>query len=398
MKTIVETSNGKVQGGIGGDTAVYHFKGIPFAAPPVGELRWKAPQPATAWSGIRQAVDFGPRAMQLPVFGDMNFRSNGMSEDCLYLNIWTPDPSPAARLPVLVYFYGGGFIAGDGSEPRYDGTQMARRGMVAVTVNYRLNIFGFFSHPELSAESPTHGSGNYGFLDQHAALLWIRDNITAFGGDPNRVTIAGESAGSISVNAHMVSPLSKNLIAGAIGASGGLGAMPLRPLTEAEQIGQAFAKKVKAQSLAALRALPAQKLLEATTGMGAHDFSGVLDGAFFPDAPLAALAAEEGAHVPLMVGWNSEEMPYLALLGNRQRTIRPWCETCTGIMQMTFSDSTPARREKRSNKRPPRWPATGSWFTAPGSGQKISAAPAARCIATTTPIPARPWSRKWRML
>ncbi|PJF46028.1 MAG: carboxylesterase, partial [Candidatus Thermofonsia Clade 3 bacterium] len=196
------------------------------------------------WSGVRQALHFGPRAMQLPVFGDMNFRSDGMSEDCLYLNVWTPEPFPAARLPVLVYFYGGGFIAGDGSEPRYDGTQMARRGIVAVTVNYRLNIFGFFAHPELSAESPQHSSGNYGLLDQHAALCWVHENIAAFGGDPDRVTIAGESAGAMSVNAQMLSPLSKGLIVGAIGSSGGIGALPPVSLEEAEQRWLAFAKSL----------------------------------------------------------------------------------------------------------------------------------------------------------
>jgi para-nitrobenzyl esterase len=145
--------------------------------------------------------------MQRPIFGDMNFRSNGMSEDCLYLNVWTPAKSGRERLPVLVYFYGGGFVAGDGSEPRYDGASMAGKGIVAVTVNYRLGIFGFFAHPELTKESPNKASGNYGLLDQAAALKWVQQNIAAFGGDPKRVTIAGESAGSISVSAQMASPL-----------------------------------------------------------------------------------------------------------------------------------------------------------------------------------------------
>lgn len=320
MTSPVTTAQGKVVGALDEATGVYSFKGIPFAAPPVGDLRWKAPQPVEAWDGIRQAVGFGPRPMQLPIFGSMNFRSNRMSEDCLYLNVWTTDPSNNAQLPVLVYFYGGGFMAGDGSEPRYDGTQMARRGIVALTVNYRLNVFGFFAHPELSAESPQQCSGNYSYLDQQAALLWVRDNIAAFGGDPDRVTIAGESVGSISVNAQMVSPLSKNLIAGAIGASGGLGAMPPRSLDETEQVGLDFAKKVGARSLADLRAMPAQKLLEATERMEPQDFPSVLDGYFFPNSPFEILAAGEGAHVPLMVGWNSEEMPYVALLGNRRPT------------------------------------------------------------------------------
>ncbi len=320
MTSLVTTAHGKIAGALDDRTGVYSFKGVPFAAPPIGDLRWRAPQPVQPWSGVRDAVQFGPRAMQLPVFGDMNFRSNGMSEDCLYLNVWTPDLASSARLPVLVYFYGGGFMAGDGSEPRYDGTQMAQRGIVAVTVNYRLNIFGFFAHPELSAESPHHCSGNYGYLDQHAALRWVRENIAAFGGDPERVTIAGESAGSMSVNAQMISPLSKGLIAGAIGASGGIGGLRPRPLEEAERAGLAFTAKMGAQSLAELRALPAQELLEATSGMGAQDFVGVVDRYFFPRPPLEILGAGEQAHVPLMVGWNSEEMPAIALLGNQAPT------------------------------------------------------------------------------
>jgi para-nitrobenzyl esterase len=300
---------------------VTSFKGIPFAAPPVGELRWRAPQPVQPWSGVREALRFGPRAMQLPVFGDMNFRSNGMSEDCLYLNVWTPDPSSDAMLPVLVYFYGGGFIAGDGSEPRYDGEQMARRGIVALTVNYRLGVFGFYAHPELSAESPQGCAGNYGYLDQNAALRWVRDNIAAFGGDPERVTIAGESAGSASVSAQMISPLSRDLIAGAIGASGSLlGTLPPAALDDAEQIGLAFAEKVGAAALADLRAMPAKKLLRATKKMAPQDFPGVIDGCFFPKSPFEIFAAGEQAQIPLMVGWNSEEMNYRALLGRRKLT------------------------------------------------------------------------------
>lgn len=322
MTSTVTISQGRLAGALDDTTGVYSFKGIPFAAPPTGDLRWKAPQPAPAWTGTRQADRFGPRAMQLPVFGDMSFRSDGMSEDCLYLNLWTPEPSANARLPVLVYFYGGGFIAGDGSEPRYDGTQMARRGIVAVTVNYRLNIFGFFAHPELSAESPQGCSGNQGLLDQHAALRWVRENIAAFGGDPEQVTIAGESAGSVSVSAQMVSPLSKDLIAGAIGASGGISALQTLPQHEVERIWVDFAKKAGAESLAELRAMPAERLLELTEGMEPHEFPNVIDGYFFPKSPAEAYAAGEQARVPLMVGWNSEEMSYAALLGSRKPTPR----------------------------------------------------------------------------
>jgi len=332
MQSPVMTASGKVVSVIDEPTGVYSFKGIPFAAPPVGDLRWKAPQPVQPWSGVREAVRFGPRAMQLPVFGDMNFRSSGMSEDCLYLNVWTPDPSTGARLPVLVYFYGGGFIGGDGSEPRYDGAQMARRGIVALTVNYRLGVFGFFAHPELSAESTPHGSGNYGYLDQHAALVWVRDNIAAFGGDPGRVTIVGESAGSISVSAQMVSPLSKGLIAGAIGSSGSLlGSLPPVPLAEAEQVGLAFARKTGAQSLAELRAIPADKLLEATQGMGPEEFPSTIDAYLFPKSPFEIFASGEQAHVPLMAGWNSEEMNYRALLGEREPTPKNYADVVRGL-------------------------------------------------------------------
>lgn len=321
MNVPVITSKGKVLGALDEAAGVYSFKGIPFAAPPVGDLRWKAPQPLPPWSGVREAVRFGPRAMQLPLFGDMNFRSNGMSEDCLYLNVWTPDPSTRARLPVLVYFYGGGFVAGDGSEPRYDGAQMARRGIVAVTVNYRLGVFGFLAHPELSAESPQHSSGNYGYLDQNAALRWVRDNIAAFGGDPDQVTIAGESAGSVSANAQMVSPLSQDLIARVIGSSGSLlGIFLPIALEEAEQAWLAFARKAGAQSLAELRAMPAQKLLRATKGMALWEFCGVIDGYFFPKSPYEILAAGEQAQVPLLIGWNSEEQNYRGLLGRRKPT------------------------------------------------------------------------------
>src|SRR5580658_8730580 len=219
----VTTANGILESTSTPKDGVRSFKGIPFAQPPVGDLRWREPQPVKNWTGARNADQFGPRCMQRTSPGaDYWFRSNGMSEDCLYLNVWTAAKSGNERLPVLVYIFGGGFQNGDGSEPRYDGESMARNGMVAISINYRLNIFGFFVHPELTKESPHHAAGNYGLLDQVAALQWVRRNIAAFGGDPKHVTVAGESAGSISVCAQMASPLSKNLIAGAIGESGAM--------------------------------------------------------------------------------------------------------------------------------------------------------------------------------
>jgi para-nitrobenzyl esterase len=317
----VKTKVGVVEGLGRGASGVRVFKGIPYAAAPLGDLRWKPPQPLKSWEGVRRAEKFGPRCMQHPVFGDMNFRSDGMSEDCLYLNVWTPAKKADERLPVLVYFYGGGFIAGDGSEPRYEGESMARRGVVAVTLNYRLGLFGFLAHPELSKESPRHASGNYGLLDQAAALRWVRENIAAFGGDPRRLTIAGESAGSASVSAQMASPLSRDLIAGAIGESGSvLSTMRAVPLAQAEADGTKFAGEVGAASLNALRALTTEQLMEATKKQPFGRFPIAVDGYFFNEPPQETYAAGRQAHVPLLVGWNSEEMSGRALLGGDEPT------------------------------------------------------------------------------
>ncbi len=317
-ETQVQTKNGVVEG-IKETSGILSFKGVPFATPPVGDNRWKAPQPVKNWNDVLATKQFGPRGMQAPIFGDMGFRSNGMSEDCLYLNVWTPNTN--VKLPVLVYFYGGGFVAGDGSEARYDGESMAKRGIVAITVNYRLGIFGSFAHPELSNETSYHGSGNYGLLDQAAALKWVSENIASFGGDPKRVTIAGESAGSVSVSAQMVSPLSKNLIAGAIGESGSmLGTLPPLPLTDAEKNGIEFAKLVGANSLQDLRNMPADKLLEASMKFGPFRFPSTIDGYFYPKSPIEIFKEGGQAHVPLLVGWNSEEMNAKAIMGNEAFT------------------------------------------------------------------------------
>lgn len=311
----VTISNGTIQG-VAETSGINSFKGIPFAQAPVGELRWKAPQPVKNWTGIFKADHFGNNGMQKPVFGDMNFRAAQMSEDCLYLNVWTPAKTGKEKLPVLVYFYGGGFVAGDGSEARYDGEQMARKGIVSLTVNYRLGIFGFMAHPELTRESPDHASGNYGLLDQNAALKWVQENIAAFGGDPKRVTIAGESAGSISVFAQMASPLSKNLIAGAIGESGAMINPTLAPVTlaEGEKKGADFAAKMGAASIADLRKIPAAQLLDDSYKNGMGSVPATVDGYFLPEIPAAIFAKGEQAKVPLLLGWNSAEIPYQALL------------------------------------------------------------------------------------
>jgi para-nitrobenzyl esterase len=267
--------------------------------------------------------------MQLPIYSDMQFRSPGISEDCLTLNVWAP-PQGTAKLPVLLYFYGGGFQAGDASEFRYDGEHLARRGIVVVTANYRLGVFGFFAHPGLTAESPHHASGNYGLLDEVAALQWVHDNIAAFGGDPGRITIGGESAGSISVTALMVSPLSRTLIAGAIGESGGLikPTFPPVPLDSAEQAGLRFARDVGDSSIAGLRAIPAATLLDRS---GGHGFRVTRDGWFLTELPESTLAAGRQAPVPLLVGWNAKESGWQGILGDSAPTPERYAAAVTRL-------------------------------------------------------------------
>jgi para-nitrobenzyl esterase len=316
----VKVDSGELIGTVDGELRV--FKGIPFARPPVGHFRWREPQPVQPWKAAREAKQFSPRCMQRALFSDMVFRSNGMSEDCLYLNVWTPAKSADERLPVLVYFYGGGFRAGDGSEPRYDGASMARKGIVALTVNYRLDVFGMLAHPELTKESPNKASGNYTLLDQHAALKWVQQNIAAFGGDPKRVTIAGESAGSAAVSAQMASPLSRDLIAGAIGESGAMinsrrGSISLE---EAERIGVEYLKRIGASSPNQVRAIPAEKLLELTAMEGLPQLNMIVDGYFLPKPPGDIFAAGEQAAVPLLAGSNSEEASWQALLNGKEPT------------------------------------------------------------------------------
>lgn len=319
---IVKVANGTLKGAISSTTGVKSFKGIPYAKPPVGELRWKAPQPADNWTGIKVADHFGPRAMQKPVFGDMGFRSDGMSEDCLYLNVWVPGKPSKEKYPVLVYFYGGGMVAGDGSEARYDGESMAQRGIISLTVNYRLGVFGLLAHPELSKESPNNSSGNYSLLDQHAALVWVKENIAAFGGDPDKVTIAGESAGSISVSAQMASPLTKGLIRGAIGESGAAINPTMTPLPKetAEKNGVALVEKLNAKSIADLRAIPAAELLDKVYQPGTPPLTMNIDGYFLPKSLVEINAAGQQVHVPLLAGWNSAEIPYNALLRGDEPT------------------------------------------------------------------------------
>src|SRR5512137_2379399 len=257
----VKVEGGLVEGTVENGLAVY--RGIPFAAPPVGDLRWRAPQPAAKWKGVKQAVKFAPG----PIQGGNP--PSGKSEDCLYLNVWTPAKSAKDRIPVLVWIYGGGFGAGATSEKNYSGENLAKKGVVLVSIAYRVGQLGFLAHPELSRESPNRVSGNYGLLDMIAGLQWVKKNIAAFGGNPKKVTIFGESAGGIAVSMLCASPLAKGLFHGAVSQSGGSFGPPrpstmpgenLKRLVDAERSGEEFARNAGASSIAELRKLTPDQL------------------------------------------------------------------------------------------------------------------------------------------
>jgi len=329
----VRTANGVLEGVVSADGQVRTFKGIPYAAPPVRPLRWKPPQPAPSWTGVRRAVDYGPRPMQSRVFSDMIFHDNGPSEDCLYLNIWMPEHPAPGKLPVMVWIYGGGFAAGSTSEPRQDGGNLSKKGVMVVSFGYRLGVFGFMALPELTGESGHHASGNYGLLDQVAALQWVKANIAAFGGDPDNVTLFGESAGSFSVSALMASPLAQGLFKRAIGESGAFfgNTLPAKPLAQAEAAGMKFAQSAfSTTSLAALRAMPAKYLLRAARKRPWDYFKPDIDGYFLPTNCLAIYAAGDQSHVPLLAGWNRDEGSYKSYFTNAAPTLKNYVKFSKG--------------------------------------------------------------------
>jgi len=271
------------------------FLGIPYVAPPTGELRWRAPQPVKAWQGTRAATAFGPVCPQIAAWVKMP-----QSEDCLTLNVWAPARKAAKPYPVIVWIHGGALMNGHGSEWGPDGGKsIVQKGVIFVSINYRLGVFGFFAHPELAAESPDHAAGNQGFRDQIAALQWVRRNIAAFGGDPDRVTIAGESAGGSSVSALTVSPLAKGLFQRAIAESGVFSAMP--PKEMAEKSGVELGEALKAPHLGDLRKVSVDDLLQ--KGRAMPD----LDGMVFAEQPQQSFAAGHQNKVPLLLGWNADE-------------------------------------------------------------------------------------------
>jgi para-nitrobenzyl esterase len=314
----VHTQNGTVTGTEIGN--IHIFKGIPFASAPVGELRWKAPQPVKNWQGILKCESFSASPMQSNPVPFMMWSEEfitppkSLSEDCLYLNIWTPAKSPADKLPVFVWIYGGGFTSGSAACAVYDGEELANKGIIFVSFNYRVGIFGFLAHPELSKESANKVSGNYGLLDQIAALQWIKENIAAFGGDPEKVTIAGQSAGSMSVGALIVSPLTRGLFRAAITQSGGIvGRLISKHLSDAEKSGLDMMQKMKAANLSELRKISANDLIAASGNNGMGSFGPICDGYVLPADIFDAFGKGQFNDIPLMTGWVTGDG---ALFGN----------------------------------------------------------------------------------
>ena len=319
-------TGGEVAGSVTSDLSI--FKGIPFAAPPVGPLRWKAPQPVKPWSGVRQTVAFGAGCMQSPAMAKQMGADVALGEDCLFIDVWTPAKSAGEKRPVIAWIYGGGFNGGMTSVPLYDGANFARKGVVFVSLSYRVGPFGFLATPELSRESG-HGSGNYGLLDQIAGLKWVQANIAKFGGDPAKVTIFGHSAGGFAVSTLAASPLAKSLFRGVISESGAnfmpaqdtpFAGSPLQSLRMAEASGKAWVESLGAANLAQARALPALALDEAQRKPGAPRFWPPVDGYVLPGDQYALWQDGRFNDVPVLVGNNSDET---ASFGGGRRKIPP---------------------------------------------------------------------------
>jgi para-nitrobenzyl esterase len=312
---VVKTVDGKVHGKTINNGAVLAFQGVPYAAPPVGDLRWKPPVPAKAWKGELDATKYGHHCAQNHVFDDMIFQDSATpedkgSEDCLTLNIYAPaNEKSKGKLPVMFWIHGGGYSGGGSSEPRHNGDFLPLKGVVLVTINYRLGVFGFLALPELAAEQGG-ASGNYGLMDMVAALDWVKKNIGEFGGDPNNVTIFGESAGSFAVSTLMAAPPAQGLFQRAIGESGGAlssGTLAMEPLSVAGPKGAAWVKGLGVTSLADLRAMPTDKVLDAAAKKDAARFGPVVDGKFLSESVLDIYNAGKQAKVPLLAGWNRDE-------------------------------------------------------------------------------------------
>lgn len=310
----VKTSLGAVHGKMINSGKVKAFLGLPYAAPPVGELRWRAPEPAASWSGVREASQFGARCAQNQLFPDMRFQDPGPSEDCLFLNVYAPAGATAAsKLPVMFWIHGGGYMSGASSEPRHNGDFLPLKGVVLITINYRLGVFGFLASQSLAKEQGG-SAGNYGLMDMIAALHWTRDNIAAFGGNPENVTIFGESAGSFAVSTLMASPEAMGLFERAIGESGGAfsGALSVDKAAVQEKADEEWVTSLGVKSLAELRALPVDALLKAAKERKGG-FDVVIDGKVLTESVEKSFAEGRQAHVPLLAGWNRDEGSFFAV-------------------------------------------------------------------------------------
>jgi para-nitrobenzyl esterase len=306
----VKTEQGKAHGKTINNGKVKAFFGLPYAAPPLGDLRWKAPEPPAKWKGERDATEFGARCEQNRVYEDMVFEDSGPSEDCLFLNVYAPaDATGKSKLPVMFWIHGGGYFQGASSEPRHNGDFLPLKGVVLVTINYRLGVFGFLATEDLAKEA-NGAAGNYGLMDMVAALHWVKANIKNFGGDPDNVTIFGESAGSYAVSTLMASPMARGLFAKAIGESGAAffgDAIPTDALKAREAADGEWVASLGVKSLGELRALPAAAILDAVKGKGTPHFSAVVDGKLLTEPVADTYAAGRQAHVPLLAGWNRDE-------------------------------------------------------------------------------------------
>jgi para-nitrobenzyl esterase len=340
----VKLDSGQVSGIPGQSPEVQVFKGIPFAAPPVGDLRWKPPQPVAHWDGVKKADQFGPRCMQAA-----QPNSQPVSEDCLTLNVWTAAQRASERRPVIVWSYGGGFTSGAGSLPGYDGEEFAKKGVVFVTYNYRLGIFGFFSHPELTKASDHNASGNYGLMDLVGVLKWVHNNIEAFGGDPKRVTIMGESAGAIMVASLVGSPEGKGLFQHAIAESGGYMGLSIGKMTtldQAEESGKKIAASLGANSLAELRSKPAEDLFKNARGASGL----IVDGWYLTEDPMQTFRSRHQNDVDILIGSNKDEGTFFQRGGNSADAFTKRAHDRYGDQANAFLSLYPADSDAEATK------------------------------------------------
>ncbi len=346
----VKTQQGEAKGKWIHDGKEKAFLGLPYAKPPVGNLRWKAPEPPAQWSGLRDATQFGNRCQQWHVWNDYIFTDAGPSEDCLYLNVYAPASArQSSKLPVMLWIHGGGFLAGAASEPRYTNPALVAKGVIVVTINYRLNIFGFLASQDLAKEQGGH-AGNYGLMDQVAALQWVKANIASFGGDTNNVTIFGESAGSFAVSALTVAPAARGLFHKVIGESGAFfgSVIPMTSATERAKHDQDFVTSLGAKNLAELRAIPADKIIAAVQNQKGIAFSAVVDGAFLPESLPDAYAAGHQAQVPSIIGWNRDERAGTLSKDMTAAKWKSYAETNYGAHAAAFLAAFPANTDEQA--------------------------------------------------